>query len=113
MADRITKRITRGRSAAGISTAGAGSAGGKASGGRQGRKGGPVRLVPEEVEAKGKELADLIRRNGEELAQNVETVVEKVGELGAVLGAIRLTDSMLDSSIAHIGCNCASGDLEV
>jgi hypothetical protein len=39
---------------------------------------GPMRLLPEEVEARGKEIAELIRRNGEELAQNVETVVDKV-----------------------------------
>ena len=36
------------------------------------------RLVPEDVEVRSKEIADLIRRNGEELAQNVEMVVEKV-----------------------------------
>lgn len=47
-----------------------------------------MRLLPEEVEARGKEIADLIRRNGEELAQNVETVVDKVSGGGrASLGS--------------------------
>lgn len=41
----------------------------------------PVRILPKSVEVK---LADVIRRNGEELAENVEIVVEKVvrGEYG-------------------------------
>lgn len=73
VAARITKRI-------GIS----GRRNSNGSGSGSDSDGGQVRLLPEEVEARGKEIADLIRRNGEELAQNVETVVEKVvkGEYG-------------------------------
>ncbi|GBF90451.1 choline-phosphate cytidylyltransferase-like [Raphidocelis subcapitata] len=88
VAARITKRI-------GMKHGGGGGGGGydgsesDTDSGGSGSRGsgggvGAVRLLPEDVEARGKEIADLIRRNGEELAQNVETVVEKVvrGEYG-------------------------------
>jgi len=89
VADRITKRIgikktvrqLPGSSDGGSSDDGAtdGSQGMDGSKGQNGR-----RLVPEDVEVRSKEIADLIRRNGEELAQNVEMVVEKImaGEYG-------------------------------
>lgn len=38
-----------------------------------------VRILPKDVEHKGQVLAEMIRKNGEELAANVETVVDKVG----------------------------------
>jgi hypothetical protein len=37
-----------------------------------------VRILPRDVERKGAVLAELIRKNGEELAAGVETVVDKV-----------------------------------
>jgi hypothetical protein len=45
-----------------------------------------VLILPKDVEHKGQVLAEMIRKNGEELAANVETVVDKVGVLVLVLG---------------------------
>jgi hypothetical protein len=75
VAARITKRIGMKRGGPGGGDGDGGSDSDTDSGGSV----GAVRLLPEDVEARGKEIAELIRRNGEELAQNIETVVEKVG----------------------------------
>eukprot|EP00879_Flechtneria_rotunda_P000311 GHRR01000402.1.p1 GENE.GHRR01000402.1~~GHRR01000402.1.p1 ORF type:complete len:429 (+),score=156.39 GHRR01000402.1:273-1559(+) len=95
VADRITKRIgikpTKGRSTA-LATAAAAD-GGCSSGYENGshadspRNDSPTPEADGESKKKG-ELADLIRRNGEELASSVETVVEKImrGEYGKEVG---------------------------
>ncbi|KAI8464142.1 MAG: hypothetical protein J3K34DRAFT_126448 [Monoraphidium minutum] len=84
VAARITKRIGIAGGRRGGGAGGGGGGGEDDSGSDSDHSGSQMRLLPEDVEARGKEIAELIRRNGEELAQNVETVVDKVvrGEYG-------------------------------
>lgn len=81
VADRITKGLKRGADsrggtveAAAAAAAGEGDNSGSGSGGEG--EGGASRLV---TSGSKTELADLIRKNGEEIATSVEIVVEKVG----------------------------------
>jgi hypothetical protein len=92
VADRITKGLKRGPSdsrvggtveaAAAAAAAGEGDGSGSGSGG-EGEGGGASRLAHSGSRA---ELADLIRKNGEEIATSVEIVVEKVSFVGIRAG---------------------------
>ncbi len=83
VADRITKRVlgnrpTQQRLLVAAAAAANGANGERTGMPRSGSNPSLMGLPAEVLEARRHELADLIRRNGEEFAQNVETVVEKV-----------------------------------
>jgi hypothetical protein len=89
------------------------SDGGSSDDGSQGMNGSKQdngrRLLPEDVEARSKEIADLIRRNGEELAQNVELVVEKVRGNRCRMGVLHGVRNVLllsECALSH-GCTCS------
>jgi hypothetical protein len=79
VADRITKGLKRGRGSRGgtvAAAAAAGEADGGSSSGGEGNNDTPT--------GSKAELADLIRKNGEEIATSVETVVEKVRAIALI-----------------------------
>jgi hypothetical protein len=78
VADHITKGLKRNRNSAGGTVAAAAAEAGDDHGSSSGGEGGQD-MTPN---ASRTELADMIRKNGEEIATSVEMVVEKVRGLG-------------------------------
>jgi hypothetical protein len=95
VADHITKGLKRGRNSAGGTVAAAAEAGddhGSSSGGE-----GGADMTPN---ASRTELADMIRKNGEEIATSVEMVVEKVRGVGRV--GVRDAVSLCAQGLFHV-----------